>query len=796
MSITHADQYTRFFVRRITKELIECIAPAKSYTTPKSSSEDPSNLWGAARELGIGILDLLKGILFLANPDRETYLKNHKSHAFPNVYGYFVVIVNKGEISVLTDPNSQVPKVGSEVFIVADLVGLPLARLTGDLAHTNLDPIYGQVTATKYAIDLWLDPGVSAWHSGEGNGVTRSPTLSHQYKERVGRFLQVFMDSRDSLTVEEFCQIASLEIRPLLNAQLTSALQPEGVKAQQAIVQFQESLTRMFGLSSEVIIRPGEQLFRHQLTIDDQSLPAIERSMRAAPQGGGNVNLWTCANCQTDNAKEHSFCKECGSSKKSVVHERGLFSRQLLSADGHGIIFDLSFVSYDSPNISLDDIALRCIEILKPYCRRIPLEGLLDPNSLINIARLLNVEFSHGECGRLGEFTVIDFRSVDTDWELNTRAKLRSQFRAIDAENAEIQVHEAALALREAQLAFRRKDRGVDLTEALDELEIAKSDAEIDLIRSTIELKKDLEERRLYSNNEIEIENLDRRVQRARRDLDKTDLKDAIQDERASQIDQLNHERTLENEVMDHDLQKEHRLKDAQILMNEKDLSFEERAARLRAARNFDIAREEQELDLHKRRGDLALELLKDKAGQDFELNKLEKMAEIELRQKEIFKGLTPAQILAMQASELSESGAHAALERLASVDAEHEKQMAAEKFQMYERMLELQARASEGAISSADASSKLASGLLNDFLEVQKDAAERVISAHEKSAENAAKWNEKSIESMAKVVTSAASKGNKQGEPVTNAKKVKCSECSSVNDSSNKFCGECGCNL
>jgi hypothetical protein len=46
--------------------------------------------------------------------------------------------------------------------------------------------------------------------------------------------------------------------------------------------------------------------------------------------------------------------------------------------------------------------------------------------------------------------------------------------------------------------------------------------------------------------------------------------------------------------------------------------------------------------------------------------------------------------------------------------------------------------------------------------LAAAQDSNSKVIKAHEKSTENAERWNEKSIDAMAKVASSAAGKGAK----------------------------------
>jgi hypothetical protein len=60
----------------------------------------------------------------------------------------------------------------------------------------------------------------------------------------------------------------------------------------------------------------------------------------------------------------------------------------------------------------------------------------------------------------------------------------------------------------------------------------------------------------------------------------------------------------------------------------------------------------------------------------------------------------------------------------------------------------------------------------MKSTLAASQDASDRVNKAHEKTADSAEKWNEKSIDAMAKVASAAAGRGAK-GEKSKDEKKV-----------------------
>jgi hypothetical protein len=73
-----------------------------------------------------------------------------------------------------------------------------------------------------------------------------------------------------------------------------------------------------------------------------------------------------------------------------------------------------------------------------------------------------------------------------------------------------------------------------------------------------------------------------------------------------------------------------------------------------------------------------------------------------------------------------------------------------------------MQANSNEQVLKAKEGSEKTQLEIMKAALAASQDANDKVIKAHEKTADSAEKWNEKSIDAMAKVASSAAGKGAK----------------------------------
>lgn len=855
---------TRYFARRLTNDLIKELVPTSTFNSPEDKATGLKAIWEGASSIGVGLKSLLHGALFSKKQAAiNSYPKGSRGPLFPNIYGYFVVVQDKGRIRAFNDPGLIAPPKDSEIFLIADLVGLSIARILGTANQSafSVEASPGQKSAGEFAIDLWLDPGE----------LKADGAISKEAEERLGRFLQSFMSGRDELTVEDFVTSSDTTLKPLIANMLDLPIPataweqgqplPENLTPLQlALSDFQAGVIRLTGLSAYVRYRPGKKIFRHQVTLDDQTLSTIQQFASSGAEQivnddyewqcpiCSNLNEgsafcqecgskkpakeWSCSNCAKHNSMTSSFCQDCGAAKPSAIKETSLGwnAGKLLTSGADELIFDISFVSYDQPNVDLDGIAGKCYETLRTYCRNYALEDLETPARLVDIGKLLSVNLSTGAYGPIGEFSVVDFKTVDSNWKLQTRAQIREQLRNIEGQQAQFVVDEAQFALREAQLLRNKRDLDLETREQQLDLNRAQaqstaelgaqkvvvnhevegyriekeadaeryridashvvekvrtnldtdtqiSELELDALKSGVatdseKAKLEVEGTKSRAAAEAEKERINRELERQRRQLDRED----IQADRLDQHGEIDHEMGLEKKVLEHDISKEQILDKAQREKADKDLEFEDRMARLRSSRNLDEAKQTQDLEIEK----IRLE-------HELQLQKLQMMSSIDIAQKEQLKGLSTAQILAMQATGLAEKGAGEALSELAKNDAEtREAQIKAE---MLEKMLAMQQTSSQ---SASDQQMKI----MMAALEAQKEATIRVEKAHEKTADSAEKWNEKSIDAMSKVATAAANKGAK-GETgkseKTSAGAKFCPDCGASLSEGTKFCGECG---
>lgn len=767
----------RYFARRVTKELIASLAPATEYP----AAQDSSGFWGLASKIGDVFKDLLGGALNKEKPESISSYQGSKAGAtLQNPFGFFLVVNHNGRITVVTDPGKYAPAADAEVFLVADLVGLPLARITGEIQKSFLDTTPGEFVASQYAMNLWLDPSVTAWVQTE-----LTEEESRQAAERVGRFLTNFMIGKNDLTIEEFCKMAEFQLGPIIQNTLSVQRLKDLEMSAQAKLDCSEQIARLTGLSTEIFVRPSSQVFRHQITLDEDTIGRVQTFSATAGDYlvySEDGRQWICQGsdpdtngpCRFHNELTDSFCGNCGGSKPSLAKEASQQARRLVTADGDQLVLDLGFVSYNRPNVDTDAIIVKCIEALRPIVRKFPIASFSDPLVLTNLSSLLNKQLGTATAGHVGEFSIIDYRSGDSDWQLQTRAKIKEQLRDIGSEEAQLEVQEASIALRQAQLIVAKKGRVVLGDELREALEAKKLDLQIDLESAQLDSRQRVDKTRLETSETLDVAKIQREAEREIKKMDRED-----------DVTALNQDMDDEKRVLHHEIEKDQILDDATRLKADKDLTFEEKVARMEAARELDKKKDLQNLDLDKKRAEQSIDLEKVKLEEDLQLRKLQAMAQMELAQREQYKGMTASQIMAMQASGLAEKGAGDALSELAKNDAGLAKAqaeaaaqaaMAAKTEELYKQMLAMQANSNDQVLKAKEGSEQTQLEIMKAALAASQAASERVNKAHEKTADSAEKWNEKSIDAMAKVASAAAGKGAK-GEKSKDDKKSKDSD-------------------
>lgn len=799
MTDTSETREAIYVARRVTPALLEELMPGAGSSSNQVNGS-PANMiariYEAAASAGVSLSNAFGGLLSLGGArGNKSYAIDKRRGVHANLFGSYLICMDTDKITIIDGKGFLAPPKTGELFVVADFVGLPIARLSGSIGGSDFSVLShnGQSTSGEYAIDLWVDAGTDDVR-------TSADKMSLlEMESRVGRFLRSFMSDRDELNLEQFLNISVKQLKPLIAAMtdvpppLSSwdqTLPSPSTDLHRAIQNFQEGALRLLGLSAFVRFRPGKKVFRHSLTVDsDTPQVAQQFSSDIFNTVDTEDGHWVCGTCATLNSLENSFCLECGNSKPSAVKAASAVNRQLLSSDGDELVFDLAFESYDHSQIDLDAIAWRCFEILRPLCRQENLQSIQLPVTLTTLATALNVAFTTNQYGPVGGFGVVDFRTKDTDWRLQTRANQNDKARWLNTRFAELELDDREMAVIEAERLSRK--RRLDQERQDNELAIEEARTRANAQSVELEFERKLEENKLDDYGQLNqararstIENaaVDRAV---RRNLTAINREDIVE-EREDQLSQVDHDMALERKVQEHDLELERR-------RLENDADLEERLARLRANRNVDIARMEQELELQKLKGVSDIETSKKIADTELELQKLRAMSEMELAQRDQLKGLTPSQILALQAAKLAENGAVDALKELASHNASAaqaliEARTSAARAELLEEMLKMQAS------SNSEANDRQLA-IMKQALDAQLSASQRVEQAHQKTAESAEKWNERSIDTMGKIAAVKAGQKNTDSAPKGSASgpTASCTNCGFVIDRSHKFCPSCG---
>ena len=794
---------TIFVARRVTPALLEDLMPG-AVSSSDHVNGLPSNMitriYEAAASAGVSVSNALSGLLSLGgNRAIKSYAVDKARGGQTNLFGSYLICMDANKITVVDGKGFLAPPKNGDLFVVADFVGLPIARLSGSIGASAFSVLShnGQSTLGEYAIDLWVDAGTDDLR------VSADRTSLLEMERRVGSFLKAFMQDRDDLDLDQFLNISVKKLQPLIGAMtdvpppLSSwdqTLPSPSTDLDRAIQNFQEGASRLLGLSAFVRFRPGKKVFRHSLTVDSETAHV---SQQFSSDNFSTVDMeaghWACGACSTLNSLENSFCLECGNSKPSAVRYSSSVNRQLLSIDGDELIFDLSFESYEQSQVDLDAIASRCFEILRPLCRQENFQSAQLPVTLTHLSTALNGAFTTNQYGPVGGFGVVDFRTIDTDWHLQTRANKNDKARWLNRRFSEMELDDREMAVIEAERLSRKKRLDQERLDNELAIEGERSNFEFEANKQRVELEfeRTLEENKLDDYSQLNrararttIENatVDRAVRQNLTSINRED----IVDEREDQLSQVDHDMNLEKKVQEHDLELNRR-------RLENDADLEERLARLRANRNVDIARMEQELDLEKLKSVSDMETSKKITDTELEIQKLRAMSEMELAQRDQLKGLTPSQILALQATKLAENGAGDALKELASHNAAAaqaliEARTNEARAELLQEMLKIQASANSEANDRQLA-------IMKQALDAQLSASQRVEQAHNKTAESAEKWNERSIDTIGKIAAVKAGQKNTDSasQDSVSGSTTSCSKCGVVSDKGHKFCPSCG---
>ena len=184
------------------------------------------------------------------------------------------------------------------------------------------------------------------------------------------------------------------------------------------------------------------------------------------------------------------------------------------------------------------------------------------------------------------------------------------------------------------------------------------------------------------------------------------------------------------------------------------------------------------------------------RAMAELEANMAKQDNDFELSKTQTMKGMSPAEILAMQAGQLVKSGGAGAAADIvkAIADSQAASSGASIKDELYEKMLKIQQDASQMAVDAHKSAADSALKSSENMAKVAGAAASNSNEGYKEAAKIAQTTNEKSMESMAKVATATAGRKTGKDEKDGNGDEWECAECGKVSITKpGKFSTTCG---
>ncbi len=822
-----------YFIRRLSPDLaadligdpLESPRPAQH---DRNSETGWDRLLAGAKQMGVGLKEVISGALFETKPKAaRRYQPGSGNRAVRNLYGHYLLIEKPGgTIDICREPESYSFPRGCNVFIVADLVGMPIARFSGAVQASSMSVGggIGQQTSGDYLIDLWLDPGDGRGHE-----------LTNEARERLGRFLANVLAGRESLTVAELVETTRVKMQPFLTSMLdvptpgkswvSGQALPQGAHVlEQAVQEFQQKASDYLGLTVNIRFRPGTRIFRHRVQLSEASREAAQRYTIAHEALILDDGRWRCPNpeCQSINAPAARFCSgsNCAAARPAATEElRDATRWKLMSRDAHDLTIEIAFVSFGQDSVDADGITAACIDALWHESRRITANDLLDPAVLSHLNQVLNNQLTTGRFGMIGEFQIVYFGTTEEEWKRQIALKVRHELREIDADKQRLVLTDEVLALRELQLLRDQRDVVVWRQEIDAALDRARAQASTQLAHDQIAALTDLEGQKLQTWTELEkrrdVTAAAGEAMRFNRDLD-LQAKDFA---RADEVRESTERRSDELAEIEHGLLKDDMVDVARRKAEQDAADLQARIDRLKAGVKLDEARQRQDIDLDRKRSELDLDQSAASLKAKLEIEKLRAMAEIDVLQREQQSKMSAAQLMALQASALADKGVTDALTQLAShdgrtADATAEARVAKVQTEMLERMMAMQLQtqaqqsdtnkeamaqqmqlmmmAMQQQQSTASAAMLANQEAIKAAMLGQQASAVRLQEVQQQATDAAVAWSQRSIDAISQVAaTKAGNPGSPAPTPMPSA--LYCPSCGIASTGTANFCITCG---
>ena len=517
----------------------------------------------------------------------------------------------------------------------------------------------------------------------------------------------------------------------------------------------------------------------HDALINQFGLDAAFEMDRGLPRhhfdltvGVSEIDEMVCLSCGENILPNVKYCTQCGVEQDPASTSSGLVSKDLIS-----LVADISIVVEIEEAPSESAMKNSAKVILGRLLREHEYEAL-DQRRLSQISIQLHKELTNqldfSEFGRITSATLLDVKTLEGDWKLRTRAAVENAQGVLEASKAMMGVEAEKIDVQEIakRIALRRQ----------------KMEAEVAFDQD----QQALEDRTRRQSMEDQNANLD--IQDAQRDSKRVvSIDDATREsdrtittrDRSDELSELEHNMELERQTATHDADLGSIAGDAESAQKKRQADDETYVEK--QTQDLKLEKLSRMVDLDDRVA--AREEQERKAREDHEIVKAEQERKSEAEKRDQLRGLSTEQILAMQAGELAGKDQDVAsiASSISGTDAEKEKAELQEK--LFREMLDREQSSREDM-----------KDLMKHSIDGVKEGEAKTTQAHKDAAAQARSMSEKSMESMAKVTSSAAAakaKADKKNPEtrISSARNQDCvnPECGKKIVEGAEFCGECG---
>jgi len=631
-------------------------------------------------------------------------------------YGFFALLVSNGQVVEIVEEG---------LSLANELKGV--SRLISDLKqavhrflgreHTNPE-IY-------LVADLNLLPVASYQKEFQ---VPRVGDVQLKYRfvfsrtlDDLSKLLGVYMAGDGTLSVSKFVDISAAKLEIIF-----SSMDPQlAVGESEWRTEAQQKFLQVTGL---------------ELLTTDQG---VERGVVRTFEVGGVVQRSVCNDCGEELSGIPKFCEGCGSSNLALAGS----DSALRDMDGNKIIARIVYRALDGAVES--DVYSSVFNILSTRLKSLNRSQLMDPNEFRTLETSLNSTVPAELKYAVSDIRILDVRSEQEEWAFKTSDLIDTELRNAQFLKDRMVLTGAAEEDYQSavfELALRKRERLLSEYRTEQQEKFDRAELDVEFYRKQTQLEE--------AKRDINVDSQKADINRAA-ELDAIQ-QSLVDDERARS-------RKRDEEDLNHSLKTQAAELDAELNARSQRHDAEIREKTLEQKAEFSALRERQELEDAQHTAALNRDEQKLDNESARDLKKLESMAELERLMAEqeskseidriaAMKGMSPQEILAIQAAEISKQASPDSVASVVQNIAGNQSNI-----ELYERLLE-EKEVSKGELKQV--LSQTTEALLQNnaaLAESVSRTAESRLDGYKTAAESAKSTNEKSMESMAKVAASAA---------------------------------------